>query len=666
MDQKVIQFFPFRSFVDLSFFQALSTKKLNDFKLDQSEKLVTGLYSIPVALSSGSNNLVSLNGDSFEFKISTVASNEYISNGVLLNFNTIDDFRNLDKGKLIQQQGQKLWNLIVNGEIELTPSKLSSFYLITFSDLKKFKFYYWFAFPAIHSDWNLDSEFLVSRVSEDEGLILAEIEKWSATVNPSQRGFFLLQKSDDGWKVGKLDQWNDFYGLDNGVVTVGFADPSSSPHHPGWPLRNFLTYLQHKAVRNVKVLCYRDLSYLNTEHRSLWLSLKFTGTDMNKPIRVTGWERISIGNSAAKLAPKMADLASLMDPRRLADQAVDLNLKLMRWRIAPDLDIDKVKNTRCLLLGAGTLGSYVARALMAWGVKKISFIDNATVSYSNPVRQSLYTFNDCFNGGKPKAKQAAESLSLIYPGVESEGYSLSVPMIGHPIANETSEKIAYDQLVDLIQNHDAVFLLMDSREARWLPTVIGCALDKIVINAALGFDSYVVMRHGSRESTTDRLGCYFCNDIYAPTDSLADQTLDQMCTVTRPGVALIASGLVSELLVSIVQHPSGRAAPATKDPDSADTETFTHPLGIVPHQIRGFLHRFEQIKVTGQNSPYCSACSDAIIDAWKFEGWEFVKKALNVRNYVDEKSGLAEVQRKADEITVDENWDFDDEESEEF
>lgn len=49
---------------------------------------------------------------------------------------------------------------------------------------------------------------------------------------------------------------------------------------------------------------------------------------------------------------------------RLADQAVDLNLKLMRWRILPALDLEKVAQTRCLLLGAGTLGCYVARTLM--------------------------------------------------------------------------------------------------------------------------------------------------------------------------------------------------------------------------------------------------------------------------------------------------------------
>lgn len=73
-----------------------------------------------------------------------------------------------------------------------------------------------------------------------------------------------------------------------------------------------------------------------------------------------GWEK----NPAGKLGPRMADLAPMMDPTRLADQAVDLNLKLMRWRILPALDLDKMAGTKCLLLGAGTLGCYVARTLM--------------------------------------------------------------------------------------------------------------------------------------------------------------------------------------------------------------------------------------------------------------------------------------------------------------
>lgn len=43
----------------------------------------------------------------------------------------------------------------------------------------------------------------------------------------------------------------------------------------------------------------------------------------------------------------------------------------------------------------------------------------------------------------------------------------------------------------------------------------------------------------------------------ADQQSLTDRTLDQMCTVTRPGIAPIAAASAVELLVSLVQHPDG-------------------------------------------------------------------------------------------------------------
>lgn len=82
---------------------------------------------------------------------------------------------------------------------------------------------------------------------------------------------------------------------------------------------------------------------------------------------------------------------------RLADQAVDLNLKLMRWRILPSLDLDKVASTKCLLLGAGTLGCYVARTLMVCAFVSITFLCESKYLYrpGASARSPLSTLREC-------------------------------------------------------------------------------------------------------------------------------------------------------------------------------------------------------------------------------------------------------------------------------
>lgn len=61
----------------------------------------------------------------------------------------------------------------------------------------------------------------------------------------------------------------------------------------------------------------------------------------------------SSGSEDNICSPVQVDLAAAMDPTRLAEGAVDLNLKLMQWRAAPSLDLAGLAATRCLLLGAG-------------------------------------------------------------------------------------------------------------------------------------------------------------------------------------------------------------------------------------------------------------------------------------------------------------------------
>lgn len=435
----------------------------------------------------------------------------------------------------------EIWDAINDGTIYSIPSLLSSFTIISFANLKKYTFTYWFAFPALHSEpaWkHVGGSVPPQLTGEDTTALVDEVGTWRYGTDNREHGFFLakrvrqplqpreeLDPHGDGlkykWVIGSLRSFETgfFNDIDPTDQFISFVDPSTYPDNPGWMLRNLLVLIRQRfKLSKVQILCYRDVQSRRHEARSRVLLLETDpdAQDTKEMPKVTGWER----NMAGKLSPRVTHLTHYMDPNALADQAVDLNLKLMKWRIAPDLDLDKIKTTKCLLLGAGTLGSFVARGLLAWGVRKITLVDNATVSFSNPVRQPLFNYQDSVEGDAKKAYRAAESLKKIYPGVESTGHVMSVPMLGHPITDEANTEMEFATLQKLIEDHDAIFLLMDTRESRWLPTVMAKAAGKIVLNAALGFDTYVVMRHGATPSDggAATLGCYFCNDVVAPGD----------------------------------------------------------------------------------------------------------------------------------------------------
>ena len=440
---------------------------------------------------------------------------------------------------------------------------LASFVILSFADLKKYKFSYWFAFPALQleNSWvpSPQNPKPVSLSGLDTNALVDAVQTWRYSVDTRQHGFFLAKKrrgvfgsasqDDDedsqdrgrpvtpktpterlgySWSIASLSAYDNgfFKDTEEEDIFVCFADPSNYPQAPGWTLRNLLVLVRQRwGLSKIQVLCYRDVQSRRDGGRSIVYSLttsdpagekasEATAKSKEMP-KVVGWER-----NGNKLMGKMANLTEYMDPSKLADQSVDLNLKLMKWRISPNLDLEKIKSTKCLLLGAGTLGSYVSRNLMGWGVRKITFVDNGSVSFSNPVRQPLFNFNDCLEGGAKKAVRAADALKEIYPGVDSEGHVMSVPMAGHPITDEAKTKKEFELLKHLIDAHDVIFLLMDTRESRWLPTVMGKAAGKVVMNAALGFDSFVVMRHGAKldGDRNKELGCYFCNDVVAPAD----------------------------------------------------------------------------------------------------------------------------------------------------
>lgn len=621
-----LRYIPIQSFVESSFFTKLSDLKLNEYKLDSAPRPIHGFMTLPLHLNKFNDTpILNLDYSSFEQYERNPTTIEVT--GEILNVNTIEEFKLFDKLGSLKLWGESLKHDMGSGNGGFS----EKFYLLVFADLKKYKYFYWLAFPLLHSSW------LLIETSNNNEYEL-QIEE------------YLKKKPDSSFLLVVNDE---IVPLDVSLDSSTFVYVDSCLNADEWPLvqlRNWLYYVALKGHNKIKLLVYRN----NGLSKTLKLTLD-PAFDAKESPKVTGWERTVQG----KLGPKLADLGSLINPHQLAEQAVDLNLRLMKWRVAPQLDLDIIKLQKVLLLGAGTLGSYVSRALLGWGVREITFVDNGRVSYSNPVRQPLFAFQDCFSDanrqGAPKAERASDVLQEIFPSVKSKGFNMTVPMIGHPVAEGSNMQENYDRLVSLFEEHDVIFLLMDLRESRWLPTVMGLAHNKIVINAALGFDSYLVMRHGSLDQKK-RLGCYYCNDVVAPSDSLLDRTLDQMCTVTRPGGALMASSLAVELLVSILQHPEKEKA----SPEQAEGTKF----GEVPHQIRGYLNKFQQSKLWTPAYSCCSACSPPVIEEYKKDKWEFVKRCLNDKGYLEEISGLRRVQDDAEKAL--EDLDLSDESGDDF
>lgn len=96
------------------------------------------------------------------------------------------------------------------------------------------------------------------------------------------------------------------------------------------------------------------------------------------------------------------------------------------------------------------------------------------------MRQSLFTYNDA-EKKREKAKTAAFRVKEIHPGMNATGYKIHIPMPGYTIGESLKSQAidALKQIEELIQSHDVIYLLTDSRESRWLPTMLSAVHDKV-------------------------------------------------------------------------------------------------------------------------------------------------------------------------------------------
>jgi len=263
---------------------------------------------------------------------------------------------------------------------------LASFAVICFADLKKYKFTYLFAFPALHSDpsWKVvpstkiqeksgdskhSKEDLVTYMTGQETAALVDsAQTWRYGVDSRQHGFFLAKKQrrdsfkepasttpvDEksshrpitpgtpgdklgfSWAIASLtDYENGFFdGVPSEDRFVCFTDPSTYPTYPGWLLRNLLVLIHRRwKLDKVQILCYRDVQARRDDAKSIILSLELGDTgsatssiqhlSMSSDMpKVTGWER----NHTGKVMSRIANLGAYMDPQRYARKSLGTSI----------------------------------------------------------------------------------------------------------------------------------------------------------------------------------------------------------------------------------------------------------------------------------------------------------------------------------------------------
>lgn len=245
----------------------------------------------------------------------------------------------------------QIWDAINDDTIYSCPSLLASFIILSFADLKKYKFHYWFGFPAIHSQpsWvpvdsrdsqsqslpNEDTKTLPGQhlSSEESTALVDAVQTWSYSVDDRQRGFFLARRQGAGdgksrscnWQIASLSEYEHgfFTGVSPEDRYVCFADPSNYENAPGWMLRNLLILIKRRwGLDEVQIIRYRDVHAKRDQGRSVVIRLKTKsepGPDSDRPQealaqtpKITGWER----NPAGKLSGRMVNLTEYMDPTR--------------------------------------------------------------------------------------------------------------------------------------------------------------------------------------------------------------------------------------------------------------------------------------------------------------------------------------------------------------
>ena len=143
------------------------------------------------------------------------------------------------------------------------------------------------------------------------------------------------------------------------------------------------------------------------------------------------------------------------------------------------------------------------------------------------------------------------------------------------------------------------------------------------------------------------------------------------------------STLLSILLDTIVHRSVNAPAPPPQTgSDVADPSTSGSVLGLVPHQLRGFLAQFRNMPIVGAAYDKCTGCSETVsgdysfslrscsltlgfifqvLRAYEEQGFDMMLKAFNETGYLEKLTGLDQLYEQGEGALESVDWDEEDE-----
>eukprot|EP00494_Astrolonche_serrata_P032080 UN32349 len=228
-----------------------------------------------------------IEGSSLDEKYSS-KSGFYRVPGTLQNLNKIEEFRDLDKKKVINDIAQFIFDSMKSGKFLEAPEELFRFHVISFSDLKKYTFLYWFAFPSI-----LPKDFKIHCTKTLE-------LTWDKKTNDSWTEFQKENEElmcfcvDKDMKFRKLSELKGQQLSFDKVHAFCYIDCGARVDNPSWHLRNYVLALcSYFKIEKITIWCLRELN--NNFERSTELHLTTTNAsklpEKLSDCRVLGWEK---------------------------------------------------------------------------------------------------------------------------------------------------------------------------------------------------------------------------------------------------------------------------------------------------------------------------------------------------------------------------------------